>query len=1258
MEPPETCDFKMSNKPEQPALEPPEVILDREEEERRAAADGSRGNGNDSGNGNRDRDADDDPEERTRLTRSRRSQQRQQRRRSSASDADNDSSHGNGSFVLEGMEESAPVRSSTSSSLAAAAAAASKSSVQKLYVIPRRDVGRGQTNSAASAAGGTDDSDYNFHSRTSSNDGGDTLGLGSMIHGHTNVNDNHTYGGEAATVASNLGDMSGALIVVSGAREASFENLNFKEDQNKHQKKKSDSKQIGNDGQPQPEEPEKSQSLVVYQQTESQSPSQQTGISRNTPPSRSARQRRHKLAAANFSGSNTSGTSGAGASHLSGHSAALSASSHSIRTISPPGLRSSAPSNVITSRERLLDRKNGKLESFLTKRTSCGTDLSEASRDRRHRGAESGGGNGDLNVNGNLKGAYEEIAGATRRRTGRSTSRVRHRSVGPKAASAIANSSPEARARSKSRPRLRSIKSNGVQPDSTTATPEAPPADHPDRIRKEGAAKTKLHRSVSSPVQETNYTVRRLSPPSSKLASAPSSGNQGRGNCHDISAEMGHHKTYSRTSTTASSDSSRESSSVLRNSCLSINHPPPPPPPLKKSGMKSTRSSVDDLSNSQVHNNDNNNIGLASKHKEYKDAEVAVAAAPSLKQSPKMQTPTASTSTSARTKLEDPSNPADGSEATGGTESTYPSTSYERGNGSGGYGDSGMGSAMMDYRGNNCNHEAVTPRGIRESNSNVSGSGNVRDRNNIGVRQFSERSTPPPPPPSAAPGPPTSTRSYRQDDSNNKDMSRGQGQGQGPPHRHPPPPSTTANPAANPSAQTKDKQKAFHFEDLSESRLSEARRRGVGVSHGRGASKTVCDDLGRESGTGGRIAARTSDRYSRSASAARMRRAQSAGRRRASVDDDIEWQRQQANGYRQIGGGDGRDRNREMDWDRDRDRDRDRARNRGNGGRYQSVSSFSRSKDQLHPPPPQQQYQRGPSRSRASSRPRQRSPPPAPPRARSPEPRKSRTPSRHQRDYGHDDSCRFNDRRYDDRSYHEDRSYHDRDRHYHPPPPQDRRYHHDDGMKNGSIHNNHHNYPPPNNPHAGKEIPKRDLLRHPSMHDDQPTPGANEINLVIDEHGHGSFTCSNKQFDIQIVESTRRYVIRTQMGKLSKIREIHPQTNILRTLSYWNDLQKKRYSRDGHGIGGQLAIDSQNKNQVIMTLMGEYSRAQWEYDERFQRELERFVEDALQFHMCLNGETEEDVANGKGKKKASRKKKGGDGVLSKVFQKAINRENK
>ena len=57
--------------------------------------------------------------------------------------------------------------------------------------------------------------------------------------------------------------------------------------------------------------------------------------------------------------------------------------------------------------------------------------------------------------------------------------------------------------------------------------------------------------------------------------------------------------------------------------------------------------------------------------------------------------------------------------------------------------------------------------------------------------------------------------------------------------------------------------------------------------------------------------------------------------------------------------------------------------------------------------------------------------------------------------------------------------------------------------------------------------------------------------------------------------------------------------------------------------GGQLGIVPKNHgrtNLIMMTLMGEYShKCDWEYDAHFSFELERFVEDALQFHLCLNG---------------------------------------
>lgn len=179
-----------------------------------------------------------------------------------------------------------------------------------------------------------------------------------------------------------------------------------------------------------------------------------------------------------------------------------------------------------------------------------------------------------------------------------------------------------------------------------------------------------------------------------------------------------------------------------------------------------------------------------------------------------------------------------------------------------------------------------------------------------------------------------------------------------------------------------------------------------------------------------------------------------------------------------------------------------------------------------------------------------------------------------------------------------------------------------------------------------------DLLSNPVSNDKDETP---VLNLVIDDTtGCGSFTvptlCSSttgsvekhlQLFTVQLNEPSREFFIQTSMGYLHKIREIHPKTNILRTLSYWNSLQKRRY-HDSEGRprgGGQLGIskaDSNNKHEVIMTLVGKYYNRDWEYDEGFHIELENFVEDALRFHACLNGLDESEVQEAQKKKKGMR----------------------
>ena len=63
--------------------------------------------------------------------------------------------------------------------------------------------------------------------------------------------------------------------------------------------------------------------------------------------------------------------------------------------------------------------------------------------------------------------------------------------------------------------------------------------------------------------------------------------------------------------------------------------------------------------------------------------------------------------------------------------------------------------------------------------------------------------------------------------------------------------------------------------------------------------------------------------------------------------------------------------------------------------------------------------------------------------------------------------------------------------------------------------------------------------------------------------------------------------------------------------------------------------------------MGEYNNIDWEYDSIFSLELERFVEDALQFHLCLNGHStsgNDDDNNGTGGENSSSRKEVGSAL--------------
>jgi len=180
----------------------------------------------------------------------------------------------------------------------------------------------------------------------------------------------------------------------------------------------------------------------------------------------------------------------------------------------------------------------------------------------------------------------------------------------------------------------------------------------------------------------------------------------------------------------------------------------------------------------------------------------------------------------------------------------------------------------------------------------------------------------------------------------------------------------------------------------------------------------------------------------------------------------------------------------------------------------------------------------------------------------------------------------------------------------------------------------------------------------------------NEINLLIDSNGRGQFHISTKNynhddttnnttsnsdgsstsntqltFDIQIDESSRRYLIHTSMGQLDKIREIHSNMNILRTLSHWNTVQKNNHEYEFVGQLGIVPKNNGKTNLIMMTLMGEYTMSSnWENDGKFSSELERFVEDALQFHLCLNGLDNSASTAATDNSGRRRDDRGGDGI--------------
>mmetsp|Transcript_30849 Transcript_30849/g.52731 ORF Transcript_30849/g.52731 Transcript_30849/m.52731 type:complete len:625 (+) Transcript_30849:56-1930(+) len=169
----------------------------------------------------------------------------------------------------------------------------------------------------------------------------------------------------------------------------------------------------------------------------------------------------------------------------------------------------------------------------------------------------------------------------------------------------------------------------------------------------------------------------------------------------------------------------------------------------------------------------------------------------------------------------------------------------------------------------------------------------------------------------------------------------------------------------------------------------------------------------------------------------------------------------------------------------------------------------------------------------------------------------------------------------------------------------------------------------------------------------------NSIDLTIDDNGQGTFqvvtssssttTSTPLQFDIQIDEVNSSYLIQTSLGLLHHIREVHsPNTNILRTLTYWNqnferDEVELGYHRGELGIVSMSSKDtkvvpvpdgvkaksstfSNSQDVVLMILTGSYhggKASSFEKDDVFIKELELFVTDSLWCYLRLHGLMEE-----------------------------------
>jgi len=171
-------------------------------------------------------------------------------------------------------------------------------------------------------------------------------------------------------------------------------------------------------------------------------------------------------------------------------------------------------------------------------------------------------------------------------------------------------------------------------------------------------------------------------------------------------------------------------------------------------------------------------------------------------------------------------------------------------------------------------------------------------------------------------------------------------------------------------------------------------------------------------------------------------------------------------------------------------------------------------------------------------------------------------------------------------------------------------------------------------------------------------PNLPDLSFKIDSYGRGTFTHPQNPnlifriaLDIDVSNNdTGRYLLECSMGELWKIRKNNRKTNVIKNIKQWNAVQKSRVVRrsdgrvktstrlkcgiielDSSSFGdkkGFFASRKQKKRcEVVMTMMDSLNLGfdwgsdviqHWKLQNKFEKDLERFVMDGLRFYSSLH----------------------------------------